>query len=39
MESLAIDKDYLAQYTDREHLLESIANLVSDLQTRRNEIR
>ena len=38
MESLAVDKDYLAQYTDPEHLLDSIANLVSDLQTRRNEI-
>jgi hypothetical protein len=39
MESLAVDKDYLAQYTDPEHLLDSIANLVSDLQTHRNEIR
>ena len=39
MESLAVDKSYLAQYTGREGLLDSIANLVSDLQTRRNAIR
>lgn len=38
MESLAADKAYLAQYADPERLLDSIANLVGDLQARRNEI-
>lgn len=39
MESLAADKEYLANYEDGEALLISIANLVSELQACRNLIR